>query len=127
MVDEILRRLVRSVNTELEIKWKEAIGAYVKLLYRNFPAGMEKNHENLTSACSTFYVVRATLAKFDLYAGKMKFNMHNEERISTRICIFYLCVFYISSAKKYTSNNRKLLSKNGIHNKGSAVAIIFTK
>ena len=51
MVDEILRRLVISENTELEIKWKEAIGAYFKLLYRNFPAGMEKNHENFRSAC----------------------------------------------------------------------------
>jgi hypothetical protein len=79
MVDEILRRLVTSANTELEIKWKEAIGAYFKLLYRNFPAGMEKTHENFRSACSTFYVVRATLAKFGLYAGIMKFNMHNEE------------------------------------------------
>jgi len=79
MVDEILRRLVRSVNMELEIKWKEAIGAYFKLLYRNFPAGMEKNHENFRSACSNFYVVRATLAKFGLYAGNMKFNKHNEE------------------------------------------------
>lgn len=53
MVDEILHRLVRSVNTELEIKWKEAIGAYSKSLYRHFPAGMEKNHENFRSACST--------------------------------------------------------------------------
>lgn len=79
MVDKILRRLVRSVNMELEIKWKEATGAYFKLLYRNFPAGMEKNHENSRSACSTFYEVRAKLAKFGLYEGNMKFNTHNEE------------------------------------------------
>jgi hypothetical protein len=119
MMDELLRRLVRSVNTELEIKWKEAIGNYFKLLHRNFPAGMEKTHENFRSACSTFYVVRATLAKFGLYAGNMKFNTHNEERISTRICtILPVCVFYISSVRKYTSNNRKLLLKNAIHNKG---------
>jgi len=64
---------------ELEIKWKEGIGAYFKLLYRNFRAGMEKNHENFRSACSTFYVVRAALAKFCPCAGNMKFNMHNEE------------------------------------------------
>jgi hypothetical protein len=51
MVDEILRRLVISVPPELEIKQKEGIGAYFKLLYRNFPAGMEKNHENFPFAC----------------------------------------------------------------------------
>jgi hypothetical protein len=31
--DEVQRRLVISVNMELEIKWNEAIGAYFKLLY----------------------------------------------------------------------------------------------
>jgi hypothetical protein len=32
-VDEVQRRLVIPVNTELEIKWNEAIGSYFKLLY----------------------------------------------------------------------------------------------
>jgi len=29
-------------------------------------------------ACPTFYVMRATLAKFDLPAGKVKFGKQNE-------------------------------------------------
>lgn len=125
MVDEILRRLVKSVNTELEIKCKEATRAYFNLLHWNFPAGMKKNHENFRSACSTFYGVRATLAKFGPYAGNMKFNMHNEEwmYMYNSTCVS----FHISTAKKYTSNNRKFLSKNAIHNKGKTVAVIFTK
>lgn len=106
MVDEILCRLVRSVNTEFEIKWKEAIGAYFKLLYRTFPMGMEKNHENFRSACSTFYGVRATLAKFGLYAGNMKFNMLMKNEC---MCIILPVSFPISTAKKITSNNRKFL------------------
>jgi hypothetical protein len=34
---------------------------------------------SLGQACSTFYVVQATLAKFGLLAGNMKFSTQNEE------------------------------------------------
>lgn len=33
----------------------------------------------LQQACSTFYIVQATLAKFCVHAGTMKFNTRNEE------------------------------------------------
>jgi hypothetical protein len=44
-----LRRLVRSVNKELEIKWKETIVIYVKVLNRIFPAGTDKHHKTFQS------------------------------------------------------------------------------
>jgi hypothetical protein len=34
---------------------------------------------SLGQVCSTFYVVYATFAKFDLYMGIMKFNTLNEK------------------------------------------------
>jgi hypothetical protein len=35
--------------------------------------------ENIRQACSTFFMVQATSAKFDLHAGNMKSNTQNEE------------------------------------------------
>jgi hypothetical protein len=35
--------------------------------------------DTLDQACPTYFVVWATLAKFGLHAGNMKFNTQNEE------------------------------------------------
>jgi len=50
--------------------------------------------ERLEQARSIFYVVRATLVKFDLHASNMKYNMQNEEWISMHIIICIILFAY---------------------------------
>ena len=52
---------------------------------------------HLQQACSTFWVVRTTSAKFDLHGGNMKFNVQNEEWISVHkiICVNLLTYFSV--------------------------------
>ena len=53
----------------------------------------------LGKACSTFYVMQATLAKFCLHAGNMKIITQNEARTSiSKLCIIvpvYLSMHHV--------------------------------
>jgi hypothetical protein len=91
-----------------------------------------KRPYNTGQACSTFYEVRASQAKFCLHAGNMKSNTRNKEWISIGLRInymynfifvllffwYFVCFLYISCAiKLYTiGNNRKKSQKfNSLH------------
>jgi hypothetical protein len=63
---------------------------------------------------TTFFMLGATLVKFGLHAGNMKFNVRNEEwtSISAIICTVvpvYLITRYVRT--KHTDNNRMNLLK----------------
>ena len=74
-------------------------------------------------------MVWATLAKYGLYAGNMKFITQNEEWISIHV-IIYIIVLYILMYtiwnNKYTDTNGKKFIRNAIHNIGVGVSIFGT-
>jgi hypothetical protein len=44
---------------------------------------------------STLYLVRATSVKLGLYAGKTKFNTHNEEKVTAHVITCMIVLVYL--------------------------------